>query len=225
MTTAGSSVSPSSTPVATASASPAATQTDSTSVANTSTASASDTPADASDDGDAEPLPTQTVAPVATPSPVRAARTAVPAAAASTAATVAQVPAVPAVSTPVVPDPTPAFAVDSCQRRLDRTRGPGRHHRRQHADWRGGSRRRHRPGVRYQCPLQHDHRCQRCQLRSGVSVALAPTPGANATQTGVTTAQSGQTSAIGVTVSNDVRNNDQAAVLVQGANRVPAPCR
>jgi hypothetical protein len=53
---------------------------------------------------------------------------------------------------------------------------------------------------------------------SGVSVALAPTPGADATQTGVTTAQSGAASAVGASIANDVRNQSQAVVLVQGAN-------
>jgi hypothetical protein len=56
---------------------------------------------------------------------------------------------------------------------------------------------------------------------SGVSVALAPTPGAGATQTGVTTAQSGSASALGASIANDVANQSQAAVLVQGANYAP----
>ncbi|MBV9326565.1 MAG: hypothetical protein JO352_22615 [Chloroflexi bacterium] len=56
---------------------------------------------------------------------------------------------------------------------------------------------------------------------SGVAVALAPTPDAGATLTGVTTAQSGAASAVGAAVANDVRNTDAAAVLVQGANQAP----
>ena len=56
---------------------------------------------------------------------------------------------------------------------------------------------------------------------SGVSVALAPTRGAGATQTGVTTAQSGEASATGAAVSNNVRNADTAAVLIHGASDAP----
>jgi hypothetical protein len=58
--------------------------------------------------------------------------------------------------------------------------------------------------------------------RSGISVALAPTPAAaNAPLTGVTTASSGKSSATGVTANNDVGHTALAAVSVNGPSQAP----